>query len=43
MDLVEDPMGTPGRALQGGLYGGALGGAFPGLGGTRASAPLQLS
>ena len=43
MDLVEDPLGTPGRALQGGLYGGALGGAFPGLGGTRASAPLQLS
>ena len=29
MDLAEDPLGTPGRALQGGLFGGLAGGVFP--------------
>lgn len=41
MDLAEDPLGTPGRALQGGLIGGALGGVFPRLGGS-GSSPQQL-
>ena len=43
MDLAEDPLGTPGRALQGALAGGLVGGVFPRLGGSGTlNTPSQL-